>query len=49
MPLEARTEALLRELAPRVLGAVIRRFHDFGASEEYCASRARGVKSAMGS
>ena len=34
MPLEARTEALLRELAPRVLGAVIRRFHDFGASED---------------
>ena len=32
--LDARTEHLLRELAPRVLGAVTRRFHDFGASED---------------
>lgn len=29
-----RFEGLLRELAPQVLGAVIRRFHDFAASED---------------
>ncbi len=28
------TERLLRELAPQVLSAVVRRFHDFGASED---------------
>ena len=33
-PLGARTEHLLRELAPQVLGAVIRRFRDFAASED---------------
>ncbi|HWU90899.1 MAG TPA: sigma-70 family RNA polymerase sigma factor, partial [Kofleriaceae bacterium] len=33
-PLDARLERLLRELAPRVLGAVTRRFHDFGAAED---------------
>ena len=33
-PLPARLEGLLRELAPQVLGAVVRRFHDFGASED---------------
>jgi RNA polymerase sigma factor (sigma-70 family) len=33
-PLDARTEHLLRELAPQVLGAVIRRFRDFAASED---------------
>ena len=27
-------EDLLRELAPQVLGAVIRRFHDFAAAED---------------
>jgi predicted RNA polymerase sigma factor len=27
-------EYLLRELAPQVLGAVIRRFHDFAAAED---------------
>ena len=31
---EVRTEQLLRELAPQVLGAVIRRFRDFAASED---------------
>ena len=30
----ARSERLLRELAPQVLGAVTRRFHDFAASED---------------
>jgi RNA polymerase sigma factor (sigma-70 family) len=30
----ARTEALLRALAPAVLGAVVRRFRDFAASED---------------
>jgi RNA polymerase sigma factor (sigma-70 family) len=30
----ARVEHLLRDLAPQVLGAVIRRFRDFGASED---------------
>ncbi|MCP3100631.1 RNA polymerase sigma factor [Myxococcus sp. K15C18031901] len=30
----SRIEHLLRELAPRVLGSVIRRFHDFAASED---------------
>jgi RNA polymerase sigma factor (sigma-70 family) len=33
-PLDGPTEHLLRELAPQVLGAVIRRFGDFGASED---------------
>ncbi|HSS51383.1 MAG TPA: DUF6596 domain-containing protein [Thermoanaerobaculia bacterium] len=33
-PLNARTEHLLRELAPQVLGAVIRRYRDFAASED---------------
>jgi RNA polymerase sigma factor (sigma-70 family) len=33
-PLDSRTEHLLRELAPRVLGAVIRRYRDFAASED---------------
>lgn len=33
-PLDARAEHLLRELAPQVLGAVIRRFRDFAASED---------------
>jgi RNA polymerase sigma factor (sigma-70 family) len=32
--LDARAEQLLRELAPQVLGAVIRRFRDFAASED---------------
>ena len=32
--LDARTERLLRDLAPQVLGAVIRRFRDFSASED---------------
>ena len=32
--LDARAEHLLRELAPQVLGAVIRRFRDFAASED---------------
>src|SRR5690348_14874669 len=34
MPLEPRTEDLLRELTPQVLGAVIRRFRDFSAAED---------------
>ncbi len=34
MLLDARSEHLLRELAPQVLGAVIRRFHDFAAAED---------------
>jgi len=33
-PLDARAEHLLRELAPQVLGAVIRRYRDFAASED---------------
>lgn len=33
-PLDAGSEHLLRELAPQVLGAVIRRFRDFGAAED---------------
>jgi RNA polymerase sigma factor (sigma-70 family) len=32
--LDIRTEHLLRDLAPQVLGAMLRRFRDFGASEE---------------
>ena len=32
--IDARAEQLLRELAPQVLGAVIRRFRDFAASED---------------
>jgi RNA polymerase sigma factor (sigma-70 family) len=33
-PLDAHTENLLRELAPQVLGAVIRRFRDFATAED---------------
>ncbi|HEY4186480.1 MAG TPA: sigma-70 family RNA polymerase sigma factor [Polyangia bacterium] len=33
-PLDPATQHLLRELAPQVLGAVVRRFHDFAASED---------------
>ncbi len=33
-PLAAPAEHLLRELAPQVLGALVRRYHDFAASEE---------------
>jgi RNA polymerase sigma factor (sigma-70 family) len=33
-PLDARAEPLLRELAPQVLGAVIRRYRDFAACED---------------
>jgi RNA polymerase sigma factor (sigma-70 family) len=33
-PLDLRVESLLRDLAPQVLGAVVRRFHDFAASED---------------
>jgi len=32
--LDATSERLLRELVPQVLGAVIRRFHDFAAAED---------------
>ncbi|MEO6195404.1 MAG: DUF6596 domain-containing protein [Thermoanaerobaculia bacterium] len=32
--LDVHTEHLLRDLAPRVLGALLRRFRDFGASED---------------
>ena len=32
--LDSRTEHLLRELAPQVLGVVIRRFHDFANAED---------------
>jgi predicted RNA polymerase sigma factor len=32
--LDAQAEHLLRELAPQVLGAVIRRFRDFAAAED---------------
>jgi RNA polymerase sigma factor (sigma-70 family) len=32
--LDARSEQLLRELAPQVLGAVVRRFRDFAAAED---------------
>ena len=31
---DAETEHLLRELAPQVLGAVVRRFRDFAAAED---------------
>lgn len=31
---DTRTEPLLRDLAPQVLGLVVRRFHDFAASED---------------
>jgi RNA polymerase sigma factor (sigma-70 family) len=34
LKLDARTEHLLRELAPQALGAVCRRFRDFAASED---------------
>ena len=34
MTLEVHAEHLLRELAPQVLGAVVRRFRDFAASED---------------
>jgi len=33
-PLDEQSESLLRELAPQVLGAVIRRFHDFTSAED---------------
>jgi RNA polymerase sigma factor (sigma-70 family) len=33
-PLDADAERLLRDLAPQVLGSVIRRFHDFAAAED---------------
>jgi predicted RNA polymerase sigma factor len=33
-PQDLRAERLLRDLAPQVLGAVVRRFHDFAASED---------------
>ncbi|HWN67796.1 MAG TPA: sigma factor [Haliangium sp.] len=33
-PLDIRTQHLLRDLAPEVLGAVMRRFRDFAASED---------------
>ncbi len=32
--LDPASEHLLRELAPQVLGAVIRRFHDFASAED---------------
>src|SRR5215472_4726158 len=32
--LDASSEHLLRELAPQVLGAVMRRFHDFASAED---------------
>src|SRR5215471_20569018 len=31
---EVASEHLLRELAPQVLGAIVRRFHDFTAAED---------------
>ena len=31
---DTRTEPLLRDLAPQVLGVIVRRFHDFAASED---------------
>jgi RNA polymerase sigma factor (sigma-70 family) len=34
LPLDRDSEHLLRELAPRVLGAVVRRFRDFAAAED---------------
>ncbi|HXU43954.1 MAG TPA: sigma factor, partial [Thermoanaerobaculia bacterium] len=34
LPLDFRVERLLRELAPQVLGPVVRRFRDFAASED---------------
>jgi predicted RNA polymerase sigma factor len=33
-PWDTTSEHLLRELAPQVLGAVIRRFHDFDSAED---------------
>jgi hypothetical protein len=39
--LDSRAENLLRELAPRVLGAVIRRFGDFAAPRALAVVRAR--------
>jgi len=33
-PLDAHAEHLLRNLAPRVLGVILRRFRDFGAAED---------------
>ena len=32
--LDARGEQVLRDLAPRVLGAILRRFNDFAAAED---------------
>ena len=34
MPWDSKSEHLLRELAPQVLGAVVRRFHDFATAED---------------
>src|SRR5215831_19584285 len=34
MRLDASSEHLLRDLTPQVLGAVVRRFHDFAAAED---------------
>src|SRR5436190_4520940 len=34
MPWDLKSEHLLRELAPQVLGAVVRRFHDFATAED---------------
>jgi RNA polymerase sigma factor (sigma-70 family) len=34
MPLDVRTQLLLRELAPQVLGVVVRQFRDFAAGED---------------
>jgi len=33
-PWDTASEHLLRELAPQVLGSVVRRFHDFAAAED---------------
>ena len=33
-PWDSTSEHLLRELAPQVLGSVIRRFHDFASAED---------------
>src|SRR5262252_7804707 len=33
-PVDTTIEHLLREIAPQVLGAVVRRFHDFAAAED---------------
>jgi len=33
-PLDLRVERMLRDLAPQVLGAMVRRYRDFAASED---------------